>query len=267
MHRKQTERADSYEVLARHYDAAYAAMPDRGDVGFYVELAKRSGGPVLEIACGTGRVLLAIARAGIAIEGVDNSAAMLGLLKANLAREPREVRERVTLHEGDMRNFRLAKKFPLAMMPFRPMQHMYELRDQVDALTTAAAHLRDDGRLAFDLFYPKFETMAAGIGEEVFDSEWMEAPGRRVRRFFRKESFDKIQQVFTGSFIFRTYEGEKLVREESDPLKMCYYTYMQIRAVLELAALDVEEEYGSFAKTAMDNAATEMIFVAKRRKP
>ena len=105
------------------------------DVPFYVDLARQSRGPVLEIACGTGRVLLNIARGGIAIEGVDNSSAMLGVLKARLEREAREVRDKVTLHEGDMRSFRLGKKFPLAIIPFRPMQHMYTLQDQVDALT------------------------------------------------------------------------------------------------------------------------------------
>lgn len=262
----EMSKADSYDVLARHYDAAYAALPDRGDVRFYTDLAKQSGGPVLEIACGTGRVLLPIARQGTAIDGVDNSPAMLDVLKSSLTQESSDVRERVALHSGDMRKFRLGKKYPLAIMPFRPMQHMFTVEDQVDALTTAAAHLRDDGRLVFDVFYPKFEMLAAGIDEEMLDSEWKESSGKVVRRYFRKESFDKIRQTFTGNFIFRTYEGEKLVREEMDPLGMCYYTYMQIRALFALAELEVVTEYGSFAKGPLDNSATEMIFVVKKAK-
>lgn len=256
--------ADSYDVLARHYDAAYAALRNHTDVPFYMELAKRSGGPVLEIACGTGRVLLPIAREGIAIDGVDGSAAMLDVLRPKLERESREVRERVTVQQGDMRNFRLGKKYPLIIIPFRPMQHMFTVEDQVAALTTAAMHLEADGKLAFDMFYPKFEMLPAGIGEEAIDLEWTQEDGRQVRRYFRKESFDKIQQIFTGNFILRTYDGEKLVKEEVDGLKMSYYTYQQMRALFRLAGLKVVEEYGSFAKAPLDNAAGEMIFVVKR---
>ena len=68
---------DSYEILASHYDTGYCSKQDLVDVPFYVDVARKSGGPVLEIACGTGRVLLPIAREGIEIEGVDNSESML----------------------------------------------------------------------------------------------------------------------------------------------------------------------------------------------
>jgi SAM-dependent methyltransferase len=263
-----TDRPDSYGILAPHYDAAYAAL-DRSavDLPFYLDLAKQSGGPVLEIACGTGRILLEIARTGIAIEGVDNSPAMLRMLKASLEREAPDVRNRVSIHQGDMRSFRLKKKYPLAIIPFRPMQHMHTVEDQVAALKRAAAHLRDNGRLAFDVFYPKFELLTQGLGEEKLELEWRDpsAPGRVVRRYFRRDSVDKIQQFFDGVFIFRTYKGEKLVREETDGLRMSYYTYPHLRALFVLAGLEVVEEYGSFAKAPLDNAATEMIFVLRKR--
>jgi SAM-dependent methyltransferase len=258
--------ADSYDVLARHYDAAYANEQFLADVPFYVDLAKQVGGPVLEIACGTGRVLLNIAREGIQIDGVDNSAAMLGVLESRLQREPPRVRDKVALHENDMRRFRLHQRYRLAIIPFRPMQHMYTLQDQADALTTAAAHLQDDGKLAFDVFYPDFEKIPSGIGQEILDLEWTvdTAPRQLVRRFFRKDSFDKIHQTFTGTFVFRTYEGDKLVLEESDPLQMCYYTYPHLRALFLLTGFEPLEEYGSFAKTPLDNASHQMIFVLRK---
>ena len=111
---------DSYTVSAKYYDDAYAAEPALVDLPYYLDLAKRVGGPVLEIACGTGRVLLPIARAGIQIWGVDNSSPMLQVLKANLEKEPTEVRRRVTIREGDMRTFRLGREFALVTIPFRP---------------------------------------------------------------------------------------------------------------------------------------------------
>jgi ubiquinone/menaquinone biosynthesis C-methylase UbiE len=129
---------DSYHVSAKYYDGAYAAMRDLVDAPFYLELAKEIGGPVLEIGCGTGRVLLPIARHGIEIHGVDNSAPMLGILRESLAQEKPDVRNKVTLHAGDMRDLFLSRRFPLVTIPFRPMQHMHSVADQLRALTSAA---------------------------------------------------------------------------------------------------------------------------------
>ena len=78
---------DSYCLSAKYYDGAYSSMKDLVDAPFYVELAKQSGGPVLEVGCGTGRVLVPIAREGIEIHGVDNSGPMLEILKAKLAQD------------------------------------------------------------------------------------------------------------------------------------------------------------------------------------
>lgn len=257
---------DTYRVIAKYYDGAYAAKQDLVDLPFYLDLAEQSRGPVLEIACGTGRVLLPIARKGIAICGVDNSLPMLHVLNQNLAREPQEVRQRVSVQQGDMRSFRLQQKYPLVMIPFRPMQHMFTVEDQVAALKTAAAHLADTGILAFDVFYPKFEMIWAKVGEEIPEMEWSpdSDPTRIVRRFFRKDSIDKINQVFSFTFIFRTYQAGTLILEETEAFRLCYYTYPHLRALFLLAGLEPVAEYGSFAKTPLDNTAEQMIFLLRK---
>jgi len=256
----------SYSVSAKYYDQAYAGKQDLVDVPFYLELAKRIGGPVLELACGTGRVLLPIARAGIAIHGVDNSSPMLNVLGKNLKREAKDVSELVSVVRDDIRTFRSNRKYPLVIIPFRPLQHMFTAEDQIAALETAAFHLDDDGLFAFDVFYPRYDLIFAGIGKEILEMEWIDPSDstKLVRRFFRKESVDKINQSFTATFIFRTWQNGKLVLEETEPLKMSYYTYPHLRALFGLAGLEIVEEYGSFVKTPLDNSAEQMIFVLKR---
>src|ERR1700733_6358012 len=132
---------DSYDVTAKYYDDEYATKKDLVDAPFYIALAKENGGPVLELACGTGRILLPTARQGIAIHGVDNSAPMLKILKQNVLLEKHDVQKRIEVSAGDMRSFRGANKYNLVTIPFRPMQHMYTLDDQIAALETAAFHL------------------------------------------------------------------------------------------------------------------------------
>jgi SAM-dependent methyltransferase len=257
--------ADTYTLSARHYDSAYEAA-SLVDAPFYFELAKKIGGPILEIGCGTGRILLPIARAGIEIHGLDRSPAMLEILKTKLASEPQAVREKVALYSGDMREARLDRKFALVIIPFRPLQHMHTLDDQIAALRTAAFHLTDEGRFAFDVFYPKFDSLLSGIGEERLEMEWP-LPGKNgqvMRRYYRKDAIDKIHQNFSGTFIYRTFEGERIVHEETAPLHMTWYLYPQLRALFRIVGLEVVEEYGSFAKHPLDNSSLEMIFILRK---
>jgi SAM-dependent methyltransferase len=257
---------DSYSVTAKYYDSAYAAKQDLVDLPFYLDLAEQAGGSILELACGTGRVLLPIARKGIEIHGVDNSRPMLEILKSHLAGEPREVRQRVTLHDGDMRDFQLGEQFPLVIIPFRPMQHMHTVEDQVSALATAASHLSKGGLLAFDVFYPKFDVITSKMGEEVMEFEWSRRLDSTevVRRYFRKDSVDKINQIFYFTFIYRTLREGKVILEETEDFKLSYFTYPHLRALFLLAGLEPVAEYGSFAKDPLDNRSEQMIFLLRK---
>jgi SAM-dependent methyltransferase len=257
---------DLYSVSAKYYDEAYATLQDLRDLQFYSEMARRTGGPVLELACGTGRVLLPIAQQGFRIDGVDGSAAMLDQLQQKLAREPQHVRELAATSLGDLRSYRSERKYALVIIPFRPLQHMYTVEDQLAALNTAAFHLAFGGLLAFDVFYPRFESLLAGVGEETLELQWTlkNNPTTTVRRYLRKESVDKINQNFSAQFIYRTYRDDKLINEETAPLKMSYYTYPHLRALFLLAGLDIVEEYGSCEKAPLDNDCKEMVFVLQR---
>jgi len=133
-----------YDGCATHYDADYASAGYEHDIPFYVERAKASGGPVLELGCGTGRVLVEIARAGIEIVGVDLSEEMLARAEERLAAEPAEVRERVRLIHSDLRTVTVdggIGRFPLVTSPFRVVQHLVSRDDQKAWLRTVRAHL------------------------------------------------------------------------------------------------------------------------------
>src|SRR5690242_8684866 len=110
---------DEYSVIADLYDyvVPYRA---RQDVHFFVEAARKSGGPVLEVASGTGRILIPTARAGIDIVGLDMSSGMLEICRKRLVEESDALRSRVRLLQSDMRNFDAGQKFKLATIPFRP---------------------------------------------------------------------------------------------------------------------------------------------------
>lgn len=253
-----------YTVGAKYYDGAYENNPNLHDVPFYLDLAERYGGPILEIACGTGRVLLEIARKGIEIWGVDYSHEQLAILASKLKNEPERTQHLVRLFEDDMRTFSIGRKFRLVTIPFRPMQHMLTIEDQISALHVARNHLMPDGVLAFDVFYPNYSLLLQQSDTETVDAEWPdpENEGQIVRRYFRRISVDFLHQSFEGEFIFRTFAMGQVVKEDRSRFTLGFFTYPQLLLLFRHCRLAVAEQYGGFSRESID-ICKEMVFLLR----
>ncbi len=253
-----------YGTTARHYDAAYAADSRLRDTPFYLELAKAVNGRTLEVACGTGRVLIPIARAGVRIDGFDFSPELLSILREKLKSEAPELRDQISLYEADMRDFALGQLYDLITIPFRPLQHLFTVDDQLSAFRCFHAHLNRGGKLAFNVFYPNFQLLEE-VGVERMELEWRDPldSSITVRRSFLRTSVDKLNQISRGEFIFRSYRGEELLNEERSTLNMSYYSYPQILLLLRSTGFRVREEFGTFDKEPI-SVCKEMIFVVEK---
>ena len=139
-----------YDAIARLYDPWSAAVIE--DISFYVEEAMASGGPVVELGVGTGRIAIPTAAAGIHVIGVDTSAGMLEVC-AEQARQA-GVAERLDLRLGDLRRPPVDERVPLVTCPFRAYLHLATDEERLEALGAARGLLRDGGRLIFDVFKP-----------------------------------------------------------------------------------------------------------------
>ncbi|MGQ0612466.1 MAG: class I SAM-dependent methyltransferase [Planctomycetaceae bacterium] len=248
-------------LIAEFYDGDYAAFrTPSGDVAFYVEEGQRSGGPVLELACGTGRVLLPIARAGVEIVGVDLSGSMLEKARAALAGETAAVRARVTLHEGDLRGFVAGRTFPLVTIPFRPIAHLLDTASQLAAFRNARSHLAPGGRLVFDFFHPDPRFLMEPRPERL-DLERQEGT-RRIRRFSTATPHLASQ---TTEVTFR-WEIEEIGggrREERISFAMRWYHRFELEHLLARCGLEVETLYGDFGRGPFRDDSKEMLFVAR----
>jgi SAM-dependent methyltransferase len=139
-------------VDAALYDHEYHRRRD--DVRYYRRLARQIGGPVLDLGCGTGRLLLPLVRDGIEVVGVDAAAPMLRRLRARLERLPAAARERATVVAADFRRLSLGRRFPLVVCAFNTFMHLYEQRDVEELLAVVRAHLAPRGLFAFDVMNP-----------------------------------------------------------------------------------------------------------------
>jgi SAM-dependent methyltransferase len=140
-----------YDQIAHYYDLTHADLT--ADIPFILQLAQQANGPVLELGCGSGRLLLPLARAGLMVTGLDHSSVMLARARTKLGQEAEVVQSRVTLVEADMTHFTLDGRFPLILIPYNTFMHL----DSAQALATlkrVKAHLVVGGRLFLDLANP-----------------------------------------------------------------------------------------------------------------
>jgi SAM-dependent methyltransferase len=174
-----------YDEIAAFYDPWSRAVTE--DVGFYVDEALASGGRVVELAVGTGRIAIPIAQAGIDVIGVDSSPGMLDI--ARRAAETAGVSSRVDLRLGDLRDPPVDERVPLVICPFRSLLHMETEDEKLRALRAARGLLEPDGRFVFDVFSPS----RADIEET--HGRWLE----REPGIFERADWDEGSRTLTLS--------------------------------------------------------------------
>jgi SAM-dependent methyltransferase len=257
---------DGYGAVADLYDHV-VPYRTREDVAFFAEAARDAGGDVLEIGCGTGRVLVPCARAGASITGLDRSPDMLAVCRQHLDEERPEVGARVSLTLGDMRAFDLGRTFALVTMPFRPFQHLLTVDDQLACLAAVRRHLDTEGRLIVDLFNPSLDGLAnREPGEEFGDEPEFTTPdGRRVLRRMKITAHDRFAQILDTELIYNVTHldgrNERLVH----PFRMRYLFRFEMEHLLVRAGFEVEHLYAGYDKARFGSRYPgELVFVARR---
>jgi len=255
-----------YEFVAELYDHV-VPYRDRPDVDFFVEAAQELGGPVLEVGCGTGRVLIPTARAGIDIVGLDLSPYMLQICRDRLRQEPEAVQARVQLIEADMRDFELSDIFALATIPFRPFQHLTTIEDQLACLQSIHRHLNDGGRLILDLFNPWLERLVEdNIGEEFGEEPEFTMPdGRRVIRRHCVVDRDLSNQINHVELIYYITHPDGRQERQVHAFPMRYLFRFEAEHLLARCGFQVEHVYADYDKTPFGSKyPSELIMVARK---
>jgi len=258
---------DQHAFIADFYDFTYNRRTDI-DVTFYVDYARQAKGPILELACGTGRVLIPTARAGCDITGLDFSSYMLAKCREKLAKQPEDIQKQVKLVQGDMTDFSTGEKYALITIPFRPFQHLMSVKEQKACLNCVRGHLEPQGLLAFDLFhpYPGRLLPSPEAAAERQDFPEFELPdGRKVTRCSRFADFHREQQINDIELIYYVTHPDGRKERLVDTFPMRYYFRYEIEHLLELCGFKVVNLFGGFDNSTFKNDSPEMIFVAGKK--
>lgn len=238
---------------AAHYDRL-TRWTAPGDLSLYLELLGHHGGPVLELACGTGRIAFPLARRGVEVVGVDRSAVMLARARQRAAVEGGTVELRC----GDLRALELDRRFPLIILGYNAFNHLYELDDVRRCVATVQHHLRAEGRFVIDTFNPDPTKLRQGEVEQVFEA--VEPHSGRMVRLFEQDRYDAATQINHVTLRFEV-EGEAAARV--DDLSMRVFFPRELDALLELCGLSIERKLGSYSGAPFTSSSSKQILICR----
>ena len=251
----------TYTDYAEYYDLDHDTQID---IEFYLQYARRCGSPVLELACGTGRVLIPLAEAGFEMYGIDLSENMLARCRRKVAE--RGLDDRVHLALADMAAYDLPRRdFALAYVPVRSFMHLHSQDDQLACLRRTYEHLRPGGLFIVDLYAPDYRLLAQEPDRPfaLRRESALPAGGRLVRcdRFVRN---DLVAQVQHSEIRFEEYDAAgALVRSRTLPLSTRYTFRYELQLLLERVGFEVVDLYRDYNRNPYDGAG-EIIALARR---
>lgn len=277
----------------RHYDALNSFLT--ADIAFYVDEARRAAGlrsgnphpfgalrllragspakdagrvghfeamrqPVLELACGTGRLTIPIAQAGVEIVGLDLSPSMLAQARTKAKAADVEIE----FVQGDCRSFDLGRKFALIFMAFNSMQHLHDYASLAALFANVRKHLAEDGCFIFDVFNPKIEILARAAGERRLEREYQDPDGNGKMAFEYSSIYDDAAQVshIQCYFVRRGPNGEELdVREEE--LNLRSFFPQELNLLVRSQGFEIVEKFGNFERKPFAGGDPKQVVVSR----
>ncbi len=249
-----TKTADGSEVYwdGDHYDAFN--QPYEDDLAFYLAEAKRARGPVLELACGTGRLTIPLKKKGVDITGLDYAAPMLERARAKAAASG----VKIDFKSGDARKFSLGRKFKLVFIAFNSMQHFGRREELEGFFRSVKAHLVPGGRFVFDVFSPDPRYLTRDP-EEMLPVAYYDAPAGGGKVLVNETySYDKTAQV---SRIVWHYRSEKTGKTVKKSLNLRCFFPEELQALLHYNGFRVLRRYGNFKRKPFGESSMKQVVV------
>jgi SAM-dependent methyltransferase len=248
--------------VAAEYDAEHRGRQiTEDDVPFYVELAKKAaadGQSVLELACGTGRVTLPIAAAGVHVTGFDNSPAMLEIArsKSGKATNPRWL-------EAEMTSFEMEERFGLVIIPFRSFLHLPTVADQKACLRRIHDHLIDGGRLALNFFNPNVVTIAEWLTTKRGSREQL---GRlEGKEEWSSREYSTAEQMLNETRVEEQFiDANAVISRVYRNMRLRYVYRYEMEHLLSLCGFEIEALYGWFDRRPFTDHSQELVWIARK---
>ncbi|GIK43676.1 MAG: type 12 methyltransferase [Chloroflexota bacterium] len=251
----------SLDLIARYYDLLYGALDE--DLPMWQTLTETTDGPILEVGCGTGRLLVPLAEAGHTLTGLDLSPVALDAARTKI--KAAGLTRRVSLHQADMRDFDLSQKnFALAFIPLNTFLHNHTADDQLATLAAIRRHLQPAGQLILDIFHPDPALLAEADGRLYFENETVDDLTGRTVQWYWRHDIDLAEQMRHLTYILDEIDEGGLVRRVQLPFSLRLVYRYEMELLLRASGFSVETIYGSYDLEPFHSHSQKMVFVARK---
>lgn len=256
-------KQELFDRVARFYDYELGVVGESlNDVPLYAEYARKSGGNVLELACGTGRALIPLAQKGFRVTGLDISDEMLKIARGKVCRLSKAARSRIRLVRGDMTDFNLGGRFSLIFIAFRSFQHLLTKQDQGRCLDCVRRHLDRGGYFLLHLFAPRHDLLAQGKRTMYLGSFY--DPQQRCQVFRHAEDqYNLKDQTLHEDRFYEWTDRKGVLHQHVWSFDFAYLFRFETELLLEKHGFKVESVFGDFKKSPYDYYSGEQVFVAR----
>ncbi len=249
-----------YDAIAPFYDIEHAHFDE--DVDLYLNFAELCGGAVLELACGSGRLLLPLAEAGFEVTGVDSSARMLSLAEQRLRQAG--VESRCTLVQQDICSLELRQKFRMAFVALGSFGHLVTRKQQQEALRGIRNALVKGGQFLLDISNADARYLENLSGQVLHQGTWQRDDGAYVSHFVSPASSNQ-QHLLELTHFYDVHEQGEAVRRTISKTRLYLFERGEMELLLEQAGFAVKEVYGDFHLGAFELESPRMIFLTEAR--
>jgi SAM-dependent methyltransferase len=252
----------SLDLIAKYYDFLHGDMEE--DLPMWQTLARGITAPILEVGCGTGRLLTHLAQTGHTLTGIDLSEVALSAAQAKL--QAAGLTEQVDLHQADMRKFDLSQKnFSLAMVALNTFMHCQTIDDQLATLYAIHHHLQPNGQLIIDLFHPDPLMLAEVDGRLYFEAETVDDLTGHTMQWYWRHDIDLAHQMRHLTYVLDEIDPEGLIHRATVPFSLRFVYRFEMELLLNTTGFSLAAVYGSYELDPFDSHSPRMIFVAKKQ--
>lgn len=231
------DNEEYFYISGQQYDSMIKSRNSYEAIPFYIMQAKKYGGPILELACGTGRITVPIAKNGVPIVGLDFSVKMLEQAKRN----SKDNKIEIEWIEADMTDFNLKRTFSTITMPAAAMNWVLENKSIEKCLNCIKDHLNQDGTFIFNIFNPNFEIMMRDPSKKYKRIGYPDPDGKGNVTVTGTHHYDKATQIMHYTSYHRI-KNEETVQK----LKLRIFFPQELDMLLNYNGFKIDFKYGNF---------------------
>ena len=252
-----------FDIIADLYDIT---SPLKEDISFWLNMAEEYGDPILELGCGTGRILIPLAEKGYNVVGLDISKSMLNILKSKVDNLPNRVREKIEIVRGDFREFKIDREFSIVFSAYSTLYSATTQEEQLSTIRNAYKHLKEHGVLITAQFNPDIKRITENARFMTLDFSYQDPNGELIITRTSQTQYYPIEQTLKSIQVYDLKEQRKPLERYNIELNLRYIYPSEMRLMLAHCNFEIVDEFGDYNLSPLKDKSPNMIFVARKRQ-